>query len=98
MSGSSESYSSFRSGRDSYGEDSVASSHLDASGLPDSRKRSRPKQVLGYAWILRSELITYQLYVITALVALENEVDDEGLISELNFQTQKCVVHNFKFC
>jgi hypothetical protein len=56
MSGSSENYSSHRSGGESDCEGLAASSH--ESELPDTRTPRRNEQIRGKAWILRGEITT----------------------------------------
>ena len=79
MSDSSGSGISYHHGDDSDGEGSVAASH--ASNMPDtpnSKKRARPIQIQGKAWIYHG-IIT----VDAALLHTASENDDDGPFSSL---------------
>jgi hypothetical protein len=88
MSDFSESDSTNHAGCHSDGEDSVAS--LYGSEVPDSRKRSRPPQIQGYAWILRCHVTVDDLHAESDLTAAvpEGDVENEDRISKINTRQQ----------
>jgi len=88
MSDFSESDSTNHAGCHSDGEDSVAS--LYGSEVPDSRKRSRPPQIQGYAWILRCHVTVDDLPAESDLTAAvpEGDVENEDRISKINTRQQ----------
>ena len=88
MSNSSESDSTNSPGCDSDGEDSVASSY--GSEVPDCRKRQRPPQIQGHAWVLRGQITMDQLHADSDSIAAgpEGNVENEDRITNINTRMQ----------
>ena len=96
MSDFSESDSTNHAGCHSDGEDSVAS--LYGSEVPDSRKRSRPPQIQGYAWILRCHITVDDLHADSDWTAAGPEGNDENedKVTKINAYLQRLLGAQFE--